>query len=287
MKTFLRMCVLAFLLTGCSLPMEAGGEATEEVVTGLPAPLACDASQGSCYAPPPSATFQWQLSCDRDPSCTNLDVRVDWYDIDWQETPAATVESIHAMGAHAACYISAGSWEEWRPDAGAFPAQVIGEDYEDWAGEKWLDVRRLDVLLPIMTARMQVCRQKGFDGAQFDNLDSWQQETGFDLARADVLRYAAELANAAHSLGLSAAWENGAENVPDLLPYMDWFMMESCNAWNECELALPFIQAGRFVGDVEYDEQFSNLEFCGGMQALGIRAAFKNLNLDSFMLPCW
>jgi len=38
---------------------------------------------------------------------------------------------------------------ELRPDAGAFPDAVKG-DSNGWSGERWLDIRRLDVLGPIM-----------------------------------------------------------------------------------------------------------------------------------------
>jgi hypothetical protein len=72
-------------------------------------PIPCDTSQGSCYAPPLMASWQWQLTCDVDSTCADLSVEVDWYDVDWEETPAAMVDAIHEAGAHAACYISAGT----------------------------------------------------------------------------------------------------------------------------------------------------------------------------------
>lgn len=38
------------------------------------------------------------------------------------------------------CYISIGSVENWRDDADDFPAEAIGNDYDGWEGEKWLDI---------------------------------------------------------------------------------------------------------------------------------------------------
>ncbi|MQG61475.1 MAG: endo alpha-1,4 polygalactosaminidase, partial [SAR202 cluster bacterium] len=29
------------------------------------------------------------------------------------------------------CYMNAGGWEEWRPDAGALPTGIIGDDLDD------------------------------------------------------------------------------------------------------------------------------------------------------------
>jgi hypothetical protein len=253
----------------------------------LPPPLPCDTNQGSCYAPPVMSTWQWQLSCDTQGTCTNLAVDVDWYDIDWEDNPASAVQAIHDAGAHAACYISVGSWEDWRGDMDAFPPEVIGRDYEGWEGEKWLDVRCVDILLPIMEARMDMCKDKGFDGVQFDNVDGWQNDTGFPHTREDYVYYSALLANLAHSKGLSVGWENAAENVPDLLPYFDWFIMEECHEWDECGAGMPMIEAGKFVGEVEYEEEYRDLEFCALDDQLRISGMFKNLDLDSFMLSCW
>jgi hypothetical protein len=252
----------------------------------LPDPIPCDATQGSCYAPPVMASWQWQLSCDTDPTCADLSVEVDWYDIDWEDTPAATVDAIHQAGAHAACYISAGTWEEWRSDQAAFPPEVIGSAYSGWPGERWLDIRQVDILLPIIEARMAVCREKGFDGVQLDNVDGWQNNPGFPLTQQDYADYSARLANLAHQMGLSAGWENAAENVPAVVPYCDLFIMESCYAWDECELAAPMVEAGKFVGAVEYETAYQDLSFCETYTALGISGMFKTLDLNSYRLAC-
>ena len=60
------------------------------------------------------------------------------------------------------CYIDVGTAENWRSDYSSFPASVMGSS-NGWPGERWLDIRQLAVLEPIMTARFQMCREKGFD----------------------------------------------------------------------------------------------------------------------------
>lgn len=217
--------------------------------------------------------------------CVNLDVVVDRYAIDWEEVPASSVDTIHQCGAGASCYISIGSWEGWRGDKDDFHADVLGEDYDGWPGEKWLDVRQINVLGPIMEARMDVCKEKGFDGVQFDNVDGWQSETGFPVTQQDYVHYAAYLANMAHGKGLSVSWENAAENVPVLEPYMDWYIMEECNEWDECANASPMIEAGKFVGSVEYLPKYQDLAFCENK--LQIVSMFKNLALTSYTRACW
>jgi hypothetical protein len=45
------------------------------------------------------------------------------------------VAQLHAAGAHVVCYLSAGSWEDWRPDRQRYPAGVIGKAYDGWVRE--------------------------------------------------------------------------------------------------------------------------------------------------------
>jgi hypothetical protein len=56
---------------------------------------------------------------------------------------------------------------------------VVGKELPDWPGEHWLDVRRLDVLGPILERRLDLCRQKGFDAVEPDNVDAYANDSGF------------------------------------------------------------------------------------------------------------
>ena len=143
--------------------------------------------------------------------------------------PAATVAALHAAGRKVACYFSAGSFEDWRPDAAQFPAAVKGGG-NGWPGERWLDIRRLDILMPIMEARLNLCKQKGFDSVDPDNVDGYTNTTGFPLTAADQLAYNASIANAAHARGLTVALKNDLNQIPQLVPYFDWALNEQCFA---------------------------------------------------------
>ena len=105
---------------------------------------------------------------------------------------------------------------------------MIGKNLDDWEGERWLDIRRLDVLGPIMEARMELCEDKGFDGIEPDNVDGYLNDTGFDLTYEDQLRYNIWLANAAHEHGLSIGLKNDMDQAADLLAYFDWALNEQC-----------------------------------------------------------
>ena len=79
------------------------------------------------WQPIPGTTWNWQL----DTPVSEI-IQVDMYDIDLFDNDKSIVDSLHDKGIKAVCYISVGSWEEWRPDAPNFPSHVLGNDYEDW-----------------------------------------------------------------------------------------------------------------------------------------------------------
>jgi len=71
------------------------------------------------WKPKPGTSWQWQLSGTID---TSFDV--DMYDIDLNETPQSTIDKLHDQGRIVICYINAGGFEEWAPDADKFPASA-------------------------------------------------------------------------------------------------------------------------------------------------------------------
>lgn len=54
---------------------------------------------------------------------------------------------------------SAGTREDWRPDAAAFGEADIGDPLANWEGERWLDVTSANVR-DIVRKRMEMCRDK-------------------------------------------------------------------------------------------------------------------------------
>jgi hypothetical protein len=240
----------------------------------LPDPVTCE----GCWAPDPVTTWQWQLQGEIDPS-----VDVQMYDVDGFETSSSTVEELHDAGRSVVCYLSAGSWENWRPDADDFPESVKGAS-NGWPGERWLDIRRLRVLGPIMQARLDICAAKGFDGVEFDNVDGYQNRSGFPLTGADQLRYDVYLANEAHRRGLTAVLKNDLGQVRDLLPYFDAALNEQCFQYDECNRLRPFVTAGKAVFTVEYKLELG--EFCPKAADLGFTSMRKKLSLRAWRDPC-
>jgi hypothetical protein len=246
---------------------------------GVAVPLASPAS-ASWWVPTPGSTWQWQLSTPVDQS---VDAQV--YDIDLFENSASVVSSLHAQGRHVVCSLDAGTWEGWRPDASKFPASVLGSADPGWTDERWLDIRQLSVLEPIMQARLQMCKEKGFDGVEVDNVDGYANNTGFPLTAANQLAYNEWLASAAHALGLSIALKNDTGQIAQLEPYFDFALDEECFDYSECNQLTPFVAAGKAVFEVEYSLQPS--QFCSQANALGFMAMKKDLSLDAWNAPCW
>jgi hypothetical protein len=206
------------------------------------------------------------------------------YDIDLFDAPQATIDALHAAGRRVICYFSAGSWEEWRPDAGMFPDLLLGAPLEGWPGELWLDIRRIDLLSPIMGARLDLASQKGCDGVEPDNVDGYTNPSGFPLSGDDQLAYNTWLAAQAHARGLSVGLKNDLDQVVDLLPYFDWALNEQCFQYNECQLLEPFIQAGKAVFGVEYELEPG--DFCPQANATNFDWLKKKVDLDAWRVAC-
>ncbi len=150
--------------------------------------------------------------------------------------------------------MSAGSREDWRPDAGQFPPELLGKDYEGWPGEKWLDIRRIDLLAPILRARLDLCKAKGFERVEPDNIEIHDNDTGFPITYQDQLAYARWLADEAHARGLAIGLKNAPDMVADALPFFDFAITEDCYHQGWCDQVLPFIAAGKPVFAAEYTD---------------------------------
>ncbi|MFF4587213.1 endo alpha-1,4 polygalactosaminidase [Streptomyces sp. NPDC001388] len=265
----------ALALAGCSGTGE--GDGGRPPSAGSPSGTA-DASTGARWRPRPGLAWQWQLDGRADPS---VDVPV--YDIDGFENTAADVARLHRDGRKVICYVNVGAWEDFRPDEDAFPRSVLG-DRNGWAGERWLDIRKLSVLRPIMERRFDMCRDKGFDAVEPDLVEGYANETGFPLTAGDQLRYNRMIARIAHERGLSVGLKNDLAQIPQLLSDFDFAVNEECAQFGECARLTPFIAAGKAVFHVEYAQPTSS--FCALSRRLKLSSMQKKLELGVWRKPC-
>jgi hypothetical protein len=268
------LSVALAVLAAAPMASAAPVRAPHAAARSLPAPVACPA----CWTPAAVTSWQWQLQGDIDTS-----IAAQMYDVDGFEVTKATVRELHHAGRAVVCYLSAGSWERWRPDARDFPNSVKGAS-NGWPGERWLDIRKLRILRPIMRARLDLCAAKGFDAVEFDNVDGYQNRTGFPLTGSDQLRYNVFLANQAHRRRMSAVLKNDLSQVRDLLPYFDMALDEQCFQYDECNRLRPFVSAGKAVFTVEY--RLALADFCPQAADLGFTSMKKRLGLGAWRRPC-
>ena len=267
--------IFLLLLSGCSQSLDSPSTPGEEEYVAVH-----NTSLGGISAV--ETSWQWQLT--DQPIDQSFDVDV--YDIDLFDNDASVVAELHRSGSTVICYLNAGSWEDWRPDADLFPISVLGNDYEGWPGERWLDIRQIDLLAPPMRARLDQCKEKGFDGVEPDNIEAYGADTGFPLTYDDQLKYNIWLANEAHERGLSIGLKNDAEQVEDLLPYFDWALTEDCFADGWCDELLPFVREGKAVLSAEYTDRVGLDDFCSEAKELGFNAILKNRELDAYREAC-
>jgi len=230
-----------------------------------------------CWRLPVGLSWNYVLSRPVD-----MRVRAGMYDVDGFDTPRRTVRRIHSLGRHAVCYLDAGTWERWRPDADRFPRSILGKG-NGWPGERWLDIRRQGVLRPIMRRRLDRCRRKGFDAVEFDNVDGYANATGFPLTAREQLRYDRWLADAAHRRRLSAGLKNDLGQVRRLVRWFDFAVNEQCFQYRECGRLRPFVHAGKAVFEVEYR---AVTRFCTRARALRFSAIRKSLALGNPVRSC-
>jgi hypothetical protein len=256
----------AMLLSGCAGNLQSAGAQ----------------GAGERWRPEPGTSWQWQLS-----SRVGTPLNVDAYDVDGFDTDKQTVDRLHEGGSKAICYISVGSWENWRPDKDRFPKRVLGKAYDGWPGERWLDIRRIGALAPIMGTRMDMCKHKGFDAVEPDNMDGYINQTGFGLPAADQLRYNRWLAAEAHERGLAIALKNDEDQARALVDDFDFAITEDCFDGGWCGRMSPFVRQNKAVLAAEYTDTRANLsEFCPRARELRFDAILKKRDLGAWRRSC-
>lgn len=184
----------------------------------------------------------------------------DVYSIDGEFNTKTTVDYLHAKGKKVICYIDAGVYETYRSDAYKFQQlspQIWGSPDEGWNDSYWLDIRRVGELEPIMKSRMQMCKDKGFDAIEPDEIDGWENNNGFNnvthnghkgINYQDQLIYNKALAEWAHELGLSIGQKGDIIQTRDLVNDFDWTLNEECFQYNECLSVYDPIQDRSYPG---------------------------------------
>lgn len=234
----------------------------------------------------PGVGITWQIQLSRPPRAGQIIPGLGAYEIDLFETSAQRIAAIKGTGAKVICYFSAGTYEEWRPDRKKFPARAIGNELDDWPGERYLDIRSKQVR-SIMVKRLDLAVKKGCDAVDPDNVDGYRNDSGFPLKARHQLSFNRFLAGAAHQRGLAIGLKNDLSQIPQLVEWFDFAVNEECFQYGECGAMKPFTVRGKPVLSIEYGpfRQTAN-KVCPKATPLGFSTLVKKLNLDAGRVAC-
>lgn len=208
---------------------------------------------------------------------------IDLYDPSGSTPNTAGVRAIRRAGGIAICYVDAGTWESWRPDASAFSKSLLGRS-NGWPGERWLDIRQPKALLSIMARRVASCERAGFQAVDFDNVDAYDNATGFPLTPAEQISYDRALATLAHHDHMAVGLKNDSAQAKALEPWFDFAIDEQCVQYHFCAMLDPFLSAAKPVYDVEY---VGNPLVDCRVAPRGVDVIIKALSLDALpWRPC-
>lgn len=241
------------------------------------------------WTPTVDITWDIQFGVDADARLVLPDEPIAAIDLDGAETRAETITSLRRRDIRTICYVNVGAWESWRPDAGDFPQGILGNDYPGWPGERFVDIRALDMLGPIIEKRFDECAGKGFDAIEPDNIDTAFTDSGFSLTREDQLAFNHWLADAAHKRGLAIFQKNVPELTAELVEVYDGAITEDCAADRWCREMTPYRAHGKPVLAIEYTDVTDKEAFaviCNEPVVNGLSLILKNRDLDTFRLSC-
>lgn len=248
------------------------------------------------WQPQPGLTWTYQLSQVPTASQLKSPSKYNVWDIDLFDTPASTIQTIHAAGSKVVCYLSAGTAENWRSDYKNFTAADIGSPMGDWPGENWINTNSKNVR-KIMAARLDLAKSKGCDGVDPDNMDPYNHANGFNLQQNDAVSYMTFLSQQASQRGLAIGLKNAGEIIPSVVNLVQYSVEESCALYDECAIYKPFTDANKPVFHVEYPKGYgvvntntvsksAMVPICACIPQWNFSPIVKNNNLDSWQQKC-
>jgi hypothetical protein len=227
-------------------------------------------------------SWDWQLTEPAD-----LNRSVDVIDLHPDLVAPEDLDMLRNKGIVTICYVSVGTLERESSDRADFPAEVIGNTYEDWPDERFLDIRRIGILQPIMQARFESCKTMGFDAIEPDNMDVHDNDSGFPITAEHSIAYVRLLAATAHGLGLKIGQKNVPDLTADLIDAFDFAIAESCYQDRSCKSYSAYSAAGKAVFDAEYsDRPIHFSKACNVAKKYGISMILKDRDLTAPALWC-
>lgn len=214
-----------------------------------------------------------------------IDVEADaeLFVIDLFDARDDTIDRLRQDGRVIVAYVSAGTYEPWRPDTEALPMSVLGARLVGYPDERWLDVRD-PAVRTLMSGRMDLARERGSAGVLLTSLEGYRVDSGHPLSQADQLEYNLWLAQQAQQRQLSAGISGDWAQAEALAEAYGFAIHVDCIASGRCQELQPYVDRGRAVFDLETDGNLDIL--CPEAERLSLPITLKRPNFDSFMAVC-
>lgn len=240
--------------------------------------------------------WDWQLAV---PVKINADTSIRIYDIEmFENETSGIVPKLHAKGYKVICYVDVGSWENWRDDAAAFPAQLLGTGYSGFPDERWLDIRDVNPslsqtgmkLADILSRRFDRAKAMGCDAVEPDNMDGYDatahEASGFPLTYEDQMYFNLWVASQVHARGMAVGLKNNINQARDPRTYttFDFVVSEQCFQYKECPYFNQFLALNKPVFEAEYGMALA--KFCPQAKPLRISAIKKRASLNTTRSDC-
>eukprot|EP00903_Cladosiphon_okamuranus_P020129 g18483.t1 len=215
----------------------------------------------SWYQPVLGTAWEWQIDGKPIPGGNGPGslYDVELYDIDYSYS-SAVIADLQRKGKKVMCYVSAGTSEDFRDDINLFPEAVKGGivsfgEGDTFPDEKWLDLRRLDLVAPIMLERLDIMQAKGCDAVEWDNADLPVHDLGLNAGEVSLsvqIAYNAWIAAQTHARGMGVAMKNNNEAAAFHVDDYDMVVNEECWINGNCNNYWPWIKADKPILNTEY-----------------------------------
>lgn len=243
-------------------PVATPTPAPTPVATPTPTPAPTPVAGGIKLPPIGVLSWDWQIGAGSDAQIV-VPSGVKLMDVDVFSTSAAKVAQMKAQGVYTVCYINAGSYQPGLPDSGQYPSYLFVQADPDWAGEYFLDVTDVfkpnSVLAKILRERMRLCKEKGFDAMEPDNLQNDENVRGGKITTQQQIDFNGWIADTAHEYGLAVFQKNGPDKIllkdrtgKMMVEKFDGILNEECQQYNECGPLAEYVKRGKLALNVEY-----------------------------------
>ena len=284
-------------VTGFSTGNRSTSSFSTEPPSTTPPPTNLPGGAAGWWVPPAALEWQWEIDHPLSlSSASDMGTGVSTYlatpaanptvyDIDGFDNSATTVAALRNAGDHVICYIEVGAAENYRTDYSEFPTADLGRSMPGYSAERYININD-PAVVSIIEARISMCAAKGFNAVEPDIDDSYTDDTGFAISKAENIAYDRTLAAYAHGLGLSWGLKNGDDSTfaSALEPTSDFVIDEQCHQYNTCGAFTSYVAAGKAVLEVEYNLAASS--FCPAANAANEDAMLMNVNLKGGRTPC-